>query len=207
MIRLGAPAVPALIVAIIAGAPVSAHELGPTQVLVTLENSAQYEIRLVTDPAALLDRLALLSGSPSSGSQDDRLAMLLPTLLSHVEIAFDGAQVRPEIAPRFFVDGSQTSLMFRGKIPRGSRSFTWRSSLLYSGYPLLVQTGRSSDPAVQWLQARQQSAPVSVPAAPDHTPRRLPGLPEGAAHVGLVLALLWIVPRQLGTSGSPDGYS
>jgi hypothetical protein len=78
----------------------NAHEIGSTRVSVVFSEAGTYEIDLVTDAGALIEKLQT-SGSPTTGLPADRmqdlLASLDATFRQRVAVSFDGMNVRPAI--------------------------------------------------------------------------------------------------------------
>src|SRR5678815_1036852 len=90
-------------VLLLSAATVRAHELGTTRVAVLLHEGQTYDVEIVTDAAALVEKL-----DPSVGQQSpvslspDRLQSLLThsdeSFRRRLSLAFDARDVRPVIA-------------------------------------------------------------------------------------------------------------
>src|SRR5437667_5115729 len=84
-------------------ARVSAHEIGTTRVSAVIASDHSYRIEVVTDAAALVDKLETLAGREMTTSTDSaplkaRLQGDDELFRQRVAVAFDGSSVRPEIA-------------------------------------------------------------------------------------------------------------
>jgi hypothetical protein len=157
---------------------VQAHEIGTTRVSAVFHAGRSYEIEIVTDAAALVEKLEASAGRSSVA---DRRAAALESLLSALEgrfrervrIAFDDSEARPEIA--YLVApgaaaGSTALVTVRmsGPIPPGARHFTWTYGWTFASYGLTVRNAESKTPATEWLEGGQSSQPFAVgsPTAP-----------------------------------------
>ena len=88
---------------LLGAATVRAHELGTTRVSILLHEGQTYDVEIVTDAAALVEKLDQSSGQPSPvDPQPERLQSLLirsdESFRRRVKLAFDGSDVRPLIA-------------------------------------------------------------------------------------------------------------
>jgi hypothetical protein len=137
-----------------------------------------YEIEIVTDAAALVEKLEASAGRSSVA---DRRAAALESLLSALEgrfrervrIAFDGSEARPEIAYLVAPGAAAGStalvtVRMRGPIRPGARHFTWTYGWTFASYGLTVRNAESKTPATEWLEGGQSSQPFAVgsPTAP-----------------------------------------
>lgn len=155
-----------------------AHEIGTTRVSVLLKGGQTYEVDIVTDASALVDKLEALSGRAAPAEND---AARLQSMLSNstdmfrrrVKLAFDGSAVHPEIAFTT-VPGSgtaappQATIRLTGEVPAGARQFTWTYAWTFASYALSVRTSASDNAKTEWLEGGQTSAPIelTVPAPP-----------------------------------------
>ena len=90
----------AALVTCFCAASLRAHEIGTTRVSVVFADDGTYQIEIVTDAAALVEKLEASSGSSSPAeTQADRLQTFLrsfdETFRKRVNIAFDGVEVQP----------------------------------------------------------------------------------------------------------------
>jgi hydrogenase/urease accessory protein HupE len=133
--------------AVSCGFTAQAHEIGTTRVTVDLRSAGEYRIEIVTDAAALAEKLG---GHPK----------VFPR---RVQVAFDGVEVTPVIQ---FHEGSPMAMVhLSGAIPAGARQFTWKYGWTFASYALTIE-GPSGKPATEWLEGGQASAPfvLSSPA-------------------------------------------
>src|SRR5216683_8273592 len=101
--RLVGSAIGAGVVVLVCGAAVCAHEIGTTRVSVLFQEGRTYDVEIVTDAAALVEKLEASAGSSSPAStRPARLHSLLTSFdekfRQRVKIAFDASDVRPAIA-------------------------------------------------------------------------------------------------------------
>lgn len=136
---------PAILCGLLA-ATAAAHQVATTEVVLTLRGRS-YEAVVSTDPESFHAKLAALQRP----------------IADLVELRFDGRRVTPAIEERSASADRAATVRLSGTIPDGSVSVTWSTSLVFGSYPLSIVSG-SSEPAVQWLQGTQASAPVQVPA-------------------------------------------
>jgi hypothetical protein len=194
---------------------VGAHEIGSTRVSVLLARGT-YEIEIITDAAALVEKLQASAGSyPAFNTPADRLEHLLTgfdgRFLQRARVAFDGVDARPAAA--FFVvpavDGSPAAaaatVRLTGDIPHGARHFTWSYGWTFAAYPLTVR-GDVGSPVTQWLEGGQPSAPVALAAPPPPVDRFRTAwryltlgfthiVPHGLDHVLFVLGIYLLSTR------------
>lgn len=166
------------VVALLSGAAVRAHEIGTTRVSVVFQHGRTYDVEIVTDAAALAEKLATLAGRPlPADSGPARLQSLLTdadeTFRRRVKIAFDASEVRPTIAYSVApapdaVPAPAATIHLTGQIPPGARHFTWNYAWTFASYAMTVRSEASAKPATQWLEGGQGSAPLvlSAPAPP-----------------------------------------
>jgi hydrogenase/urease accessory protein HupE len=191
----------ALIVALVCGAAVGAHEIGTTRVSVVFASERSYDIEVVTDAATLVERLDARSARSSSATlAPDRLLSLLTRLdadfRKRVTIAFDGSAVRPSIAYAVTAGADAASppvatIRLTGSIPAGARRFTWKYAWTFASYALTVRSDPSARPATEWLEGGDASTPFAL-AAPAPAIDRL-----ATARRYLALGFTHIVPNGL----------
>jgi hydrogenase/urease accessory protein HupE len=193
----------AVVVAVLCGAAVRAHEIGTTRVSVLFQEGRMYEIEIVTDAAALVDKLeagASLSSSSPAGTRPARLQFLLTRFdeefRRRVKIVFDASDVRPAIAYSVAagidaVSSPVATIRLTGAIPRGARGFMWTYAWTFASYALTVRSAASGNPTTEWLEGGQRSAPFAL-TAPATPVDRL-----GAAWRYLMLGFTHIVPHGL----------
>ena len=93
----------ATIASTVARTTIAAHEIGTTRVSVVLDAAGGYRAEIVTDAAALLDKLTTVTGqsAPASLSPEEARARLMrfdDTFRTRLTLAFDSRGVRPAIA-------------------------------------------------------------------------------------------------------------
>jgi hydrogenase/urease accessory protein HupE len=176
-----------------AGGFAQAHEIGTTRVTVVFQESASYEIEIVTDAAALVEKLQTVSGE-TPGAATPQLQNYDEVFRNRLMAAFDGSAVRPAI--EYAVSGVATAISapiatirVRGAIPQGARQFTWRYSWTFATYSLTVRNGSAE--TTEWLEGGQTS--TLVPLA---TPAR-PATPVSTGLQYLALGFTHIVPNGL----------
>jgi hydrogenase/urease accessory protein HupE len=88
-------------------------------------------------------------------------------------MAFDASDVRPAIAysvsPGFeATSAAAATIRLTGQIPQQARRFTWTYAWTFASYALTVRRAGSGNPATEWLEGGQRSAPFALtsPAAP-----------------------------------------
>jgi hydrogenase/urease accessory protein HupE len=191
----------AVVVAVLCGAAVRAHEIGTTRVSVLFQESRTYEIEIVTDATALVDKLeAGASLSSSSPAGPARLQSLLTRydeeFRRRVKIAFDASDVRPAIAYSVAagidaVSSPVATIRLTGEIPPGARRFMWTYAWTFASYAMTIRSAASGNPTTEWLEGGQRSAPFAL-TAPAPPVDRL-----GAAWRYLILGFTHIVPHGL----------
>jgi hydrogenase/urease accessory protein HupE len=163
---------------LLSGAAVGAHELGTTRVAVLLHEGRTYDVEIVTDAAALVEKLDSSSGQPSPVDfPPERLQSLLArsdaSFRRRVMLAFDGSDVRPAIAYAVSpgpdaVSSPVATIRLTGQIPPGAGQFTWSYAWTFASYALTVRRAADENPSTQWLEGGQSSAPfvLTAPAPP-----------------------------------------
>jgi hydrogenase/urease accessory protein HupE len=151
-----------------------AHEIGTTRVSVAFQQGG-YNLEVVTDAAALADKLETLSGiPPQSDNPAARTAAALQMLLRksdemfrrRVVVAFDGVPVEPTID--YAVSGAMTAteapgatIKLKGAVPQGARQLEWTYSWTFATYSLTVQAAGDTQ-TTEWLEGGQRSTPISL---------------------------------------------
>jgi hypothetical protein len=168
--------------------PAFAHEAGIGRAVVTFPSDDEYVVDLTVDAGSLLSRLEVLAGRPRSETLTApeyaaRIATLQQELMKHVRVRFDGLDVGVALESVRAVDDSgssaatlflpQVRLRMNGRIPRGTKSMTWRYDLTYASYALSVTaTGRAEESA-EWLEGGQESRALVVNPVSRGLPRIL----------------------------------
>jgi hydrogenase/urease accessory protein HupE len=183
------------------GAAPRAHELGTTRVSVVFQEGRTYDVEIVTDAAALVEKLEASSGqSPSAGSGLDRLKFLLAhfdeKFRQRAKLTFDASEVRPAIAYAVSsgIDASSApmaTIRLTGQIPPGAGRFTWSYAWTFASYAVTVRNSAAQNPTTEWLEGGQHSTPFAL-TSPAPPVDRL-----GTAWRYLGLGFTHIVPRGL----------
>jgi len=157
------------VVILLGSASLDAHEIGTTRVSAAFDQG-RYQIEVVTDAVALLEKLEAVSGQPARPVQNASVAELQrydELFRRRVVIAFDGAAVSPAV--EYSVSGVPTAtsaqlatIHFRGAVPHDARQFAWTYSWTFATYSLSVGEAGADAPATEWLEGGQVSAPVSL---------------------------------------------
>ena len=195
------PALCAVVVALLCGAGVRAHEIGTTRVSVLFQEGRTYDVEIVTDAAALVEKLeASAGGSSPADTRPARLQALLTSFdekfRQRVKLAFDASEVRPAIvysvAPGIdAASAAVATIRLTGQIPPDARHFTWTYAWTFASYALTVRSAASENPATEWLEGGQSSAPFAL-TSPAPPVDRL-----GTAWRYLTLGFTHIVPNGL----------
>jgi hydrogenase/urease accessory protein HupE len=151
-------------------APAQAHELGANRVEITVTDEGRYDIAIVSNPEALLARLELLHGDAAdmkeAGTNDERLARLGETLLAHLHLRADDAEMKPEVVPGFHrvpaaaeTGADEWAVRLRGRLPAGAERVTWQCGFIYGSYAVVV---RAPAVSVQWTFASERTAAMTL---------------------------------------------
>ena len=147
-----------LTIALVSTAIVGAHEIGTTRVSAVFHQGRTYEIEIVTDAAALKEKLA--GALPDVG----------PQFRKRVKIAFGSTEATPEIAYSETPGSPSAAATIRltGEIPPAAGGFTWSYGWTFASYALTVRSDSAPAAVTQWLEGNETSKPfaLAVPAAP-----------------------------------------
>jgi hydrogenase/urease accessory protein HupE len=210
------PMLYAVMVMLVCGATLRAHEIGTTHVTVRFQEGRTYNVEVVTEAAALVEKLEASAGSPSPADTrparlQSRLARFDEQFRQRVKIGFDASDVRPDIAYSVapgidVVSGAIATIRLTGQVPENARDFTWTYAWTFASYAMTVRSAASEKPATEWLEGGQRSAPFAVmsPAPPVdrlRTARRYLTLgfthivPNGLDHMLFVLGIYLLSGR------------
>jgi hydrogenase/urease accessory protein HupE len=204
-----------LVVLSLAGASAVAHEIGTTRVSLSLVDPGRYEVEIVTDALALLEKLR------GSGDEADvrldaaalerRLSGFEAVFRQRLTLAFDGTPVRPAIvwsvAPaRSPGSGPLATIRLTGDIPAPMAQLTWTYSWTFTPYAFVVHRVGSDSGSTEWLEGGQVSKPVAVialeqqPSRPELLVRYVVLgfthiLPNGLDHLLFVLGIFLLSRR------------
>ena len=159
---------------LVCGVALHAHEIGTTRVSVLFQEGRTYDIEIVTDATALAEKLEASVGATLPA---DAHAPALQSLIigfddrfrGRVKVAFDSAEVHPSIAysvvpPIDATSAAAATIRLTGEIPPGARQFTWKFGWTFASYAMTVRTAASANPATQWLEGGDTSAPFTLTA-------------------------------------------
>ena len=162
----------AIAVVLVCGIAVHAHEIGTTRVSVLLHEGRTYEVEIVTDAATLVEKLEASTGSSLPAGTGPVLLQQALTRFDEkfrqrVTMAFDGSGVRPAIvysvAPGIdAAPAAIATIRLTGEVPRDARQFTWTYGWTFASYAMTVRSDASANPATQWLDGGQSSAPFAL---------------------------------------------
>ena len=140
-----------------------------------------YNVEIVTDAPALVEKLEASAGRPlTADTNPARLQGLLrdfdETFRQRVKIAFNESEVRPTISytvapPADASSATVAVIRLAGDVPRDARLFTWTYAWTFTSYAMTVPSAASENPASQWLEGGQTSSPFAVAPPPPGTDR------------------------------------
>src|SRR5262249_41438158 len=152
-----------------------AHEIGTTRVAVLFQADRSYQIEIITDATALLEKLQASAGrahnrDKGSASPQALLATFDDICRRRLKVAFDGSDVRPGIEYSVSLQTDNNSLALAtirlaGEIPPGARHFTWTYSWTFASYALTFRSDHSETQITQWLEGGQTSRPFVLSGA------------------------------------------
>ena len=139
---------------------------------VLFQEGRTYDVEIVTDATALVEKLEASAGRSSpADTRPARLQSLLTsfdeTFRQRVKIAFDASEVRPAIAYSVApgIDAASAAvatIRLTGRIPPNARHFTWTYAWTFASYAMTVRSAASENPATEWLEGGQSSAPFAL---------------------------------------------
>jgi hydrogenase/urease accessory protein HupE len=194
-----------------------AHEIGTTQVRLTLHRDDTWSASITTGPQSLANKLEVAVRQPRSSDLDAdalraKLAAFADTLARHVHVKFDGVPSPVRIAisnlelPPDITQPSFVVLLGTGPVPAHAQNVTWAYDLAYSTYGLVFAGDEEGSPLTVWLEGDEESRafPVYVNIAP---PSRLEIveqylllgfrhiIPEGLDHILFVLGIFLLTTK------------
>ena len=184
---------------VLCGPVARAHEIGTTRVAVAFAADRTYRITVITDAAALMEKLEASDDRPPDRDTrrvgpETALAALGETFRQRVTVVFDDMEVEPSIeysvaAPPDAVSPAVATIRLTGEIPGNAREFRWTYSWTFASYALTIDAGRSGTAVTEWLEGGQTSAPFVLSNAP-RPPDRI-----GTAWRYFILGFTHIVPH------------
>jgi len=149
-----------------AGAFLAAHEIGTTRVTVRFPTPSSYDIEIVTDGQALLEKLETITGHTSNRAPGARFVALEQVFRDRVQLAFDGRVMHPQTLATFAPPANELSppkaiVRLTGIVPPGANHLTWTYGWTFASYALRVENS-TGDPITQWLDGNESSRPVPL---------------------------------------------
>jgi hydrogenase/urease accessory protein HupE len=185
-------------------------------VSVLFQEGGKYEIEMMTDAAALVEKLEASAGESAPRESDSaRLQSLLTRydgqFRQRVKLAFDEADVHPWISYSVAPGADATSpasatIRLTGPIPPDARHFTWTYGWTFASYALTIRGSAAENVTTEWLEGSQTSRPFALmtPTSPVDrldTVRRYLTLgfthivPDGLDHMLFVLGIYLLSRR------------
>jgi hydrogenase/urease accessory protein HupE len=195
--------------------PAGAHEIGKTQVTVTIVPSRTYQVDIVVDPDTLLTKLAVAAGEApprdlAREARDREIEALGQTFVDSVPVTFDGVRARPRFQYRpvsAVGDFASAPSLARlsGELPPGARELRLAYGLAMGSYALNLHIGDAPQQTF-WVDGPQPSEPLSLVNAPPAATRSAIArqhlrlgfthiLPNGFDHILFVLGLFLLSAR------------
>ncbi len=194
-----------------------AHEIGTTQVHLTLHRDHTWTAEIATPPTPLLNRLEAAARQPLSGPADQatlsaKLEPFRQDVARRIEVAFDGVASPVEVSLAWSGEVTDIerplALVLRatGPVPAAARDVTWRYRLVYSTYAVVFSSDGTQGGETQWLEADAKSPPFPVfinippPTRPEIVAQYLELgfrhiVPEGLDHILFVLGLFLLATQ------------
>jgi hypothetical protein len=178
-----------------------AHEIGTTQVRLTLHRDGTWSASITTGPQALVNKLEVEARQPRSSDLDAhalraKLDQFSHAIAQHVDVRFDGTSSPARVSVSALELPSDVSLpsfvvlLATGPIAPDAQTVTWRYGLVYSTYPLTFAADDAASPVTVWIDGGAASQPF--PTASLGPPTRAETVLQY-----LRLGFLHIVPRGL----------
>ena len=160
----------AMATALVVGDRLDAHEIGTTRVSMRFPTANRYEVEIVTDGQALLEKLAAVDGhSPPSAAPNERFETLEDVFRERALVAFDSHPARPEVQATFAPAADELSapvvtIRLSGPVPATARQLTWKYGWTFASYAFRIESAGGS--STQWLEGDQSSRPMALDQAP-----------------------------------------
>jgi hypothetical protein len=168
-------ALSAVAVSLLCAVTVRAHEPGTTRVSVLVREGRSYDIEIVTDATALVEKLEASAGRllPADTGAAQLQALLEGfdhTFRQRVAIAFDAGEARSTItyavAPAIdAASAPAATIHLTGAIPQAAHHFTWTYAWTFTAYELTIRPGPTESSTSQLLEGDQTSAPFTLTSA------------------------------------------
>ncbi len=205
-----------LLLSLLLASAARAHEIGTTQVRLSIQRAGAWNASITTAPMSLLNKLEVAAGLPRSGALDAgalraKLAPLLPRVAGAIDLRFDGVaspatvsiaalEVPADVSrPAFVV------LNASGAVPPNGRTFTWGFGLTYSTYALTFSDDGGA-PATIWIEGSDPSRVLPLarsvpPPTRAHVIEQYLALgfqhilPKGLDHILFILGIFLLTTR------------
>ncbi len=151
-------------------AAVGAHEIGTTRVTAVFPGDGSYEVEVVTDGTALVEKLQ--GTSVPAGTAATRLQATLAgfdsKLRQRIKLVFDESEVSPgmtyAVTPAPDANSAPAAtIRLSGQIPPNARRFTWIYGWTFATYSFTVRSGgASANPVIDWLEGSERSKPFEL---------------------------------------------
>jgi hydrogenase/urease accessory protein HupE len=151
---------------------VHAHEIGTTLVTARFAENHTYDIEIVTDAIALVEKIEASGGRTLAPhvSLSEVLTLLTTSeekFRQRVKISFDREFVRPALTysvepPVDAASATTATIHLTGQIPPDARQFTWNFGWTFTTYALTLQNPHSDRPVTLWLEGGDTSEPLAI---------------------------------------------
>ena len=152
-----------------------AHEIGTTQVRLTLHRDHTWSAAITTAPQALVNRLEARAKQPRSIGLDvdalrAKLKEFAETIAQNVDVRFDGAPASASVTiarlelPADLTLPAFVVLRANGSVPKHALDATWRYDLVYSTYSVVFTDEDGGGILAQWLDGDATSRPFPIAA-------------------------------------------
>lgn len=134
----------------------SAHEIGTTRVTAVFQQNGKYDVEIVTDASALIDKLEDATGGKAPAKITPELFQTFdPTFRQRVKLTFDGSGARPAITysvepPVDAMSATSVTMHLTGDIPSGAHNFSWNYAWTFASYAITIRNEGSS--STEWLE-------------------------------------------------------
>jgi len=197
------------------GRRVDAHEIGKTQVTVTIAPADRYQIDVAVDPDSLLTKLAVASRQEPPRTlgrveRDRRIIALGQTFVDSVRVMFDAVRVHPtfEYRPASALGdfaSAPSIVRLTGGVPSGAQDLKFAYGLAMGSYALNLRIGDAPQQTF-WTEGPQMSETMSLSTAPPPATRAAVAwqhvrlgfthiLPRGLDHILFVVGLFLLSAR------------
>jgi hydrogenase/urease accessory protein HupE len=162
------------LIAVIAffGGAIDAHEIGTTRVSVLFQENRTYDVEIVTDADALLEKLESVTGGstpvkPSIAAMQNLFQGFDSIFRERATITFGASEVHPAITyavepPIDALSATSVTIRMTGNTPAAAGAFTWNFGWTFASYALTLRNAASENAATVWLEGGQSSKPFDV---------------------------------------------